>query len=73
MKRLITLSLTVAFAATMSASALACGWGKMAKHETMTTASSTSDVKTEEAMSTFDPAILDSETPKEDVKKPVSQ
>lgn len=69
MKNLITIGLAVAFTATMSASALACQWGKMAKHDTMTTASSTSDVKAEEAMSTFDPEILETE----EIKKPVSE
>ncbi|MEM9734096.1 MAG: hypothetical protein AAF903_11520 [Pseudomonadota bacterium] len=61
MKIMMTAFVASAF---IASPALACGFGKMADHkETMTTASTT--VKTEEAMSTFDPStkpVFDTKT-----------
>ncbi|MEL7271896.1 MAG: hypothetical protein AAGK33_00535 [Pseudomonadota bacterium] len=73
MKIMMTALVASAF---MASPALACGFGKMADHKEPMTTASTTTVKTEEAMSTFDPStkpVFDTkaEATPAPIKKPV--
>jgi len=69
MKKLLTIAVTSSFVALYAGSAFACGFSKSVEKSGVTnTASSSHIIKTDEAMSTFDPKVLDTTGPGDEIK-----